>query len=153
MQQELFFSYCRSSQQHCTNACFGSGFEQANKYVIMDAQGNHIGYMAEQEKGLGNAMARQSFRTHRSFVTHVFDRNENEVLRVRLGDSKAPLLLCFVAKCLSSIAHSLGSIPKFTYTTLSITHHTRSPHPPPSRASQPDPLSHLDPCQIHAYLP
>ncbi|CAG8155108.1 unnamed protein product [Penicillium olsonii] len=57
------------------------GFEQANKYVIMDAQGNHIGYMAEQEKGLGNAMARQSFRTHRSFVTHVFDRHENEVLR------------------------------------------------------------------------
>lgn len=61
----------------------GSGFEQANKYVIMDAMGNHIGYMAEQEKGMGNAMARQWFKTHRSFVTHVFDRNENEVLRVR----------------------------------------------------------------------
>lgn len=58
------------------------GFEQANKYVIMDAQGNHIGYMAEQERGLGNAMARQWFRTHRSFVMHVFDRHENEVLRV-----------------------------------------------------------------------
>ncbi|KAJ5323777.1 Scramblase-domain-containing protein [Penicillium atrosanguineum] len=57
------------------------GFEQANKYVIMDAMGNHIGYMAEQEKGMGNAMARQWFKTHRSFVTHVFDRNENEVLR------------------------------------------------------------------------
>ncbi|CAI7669464.1 unnamed protein product [Penicillium pancosmium] len=57
------------------------GFEQANKYVIMDAQGNHIGYMAEQEKSMANAMARQWFRTHRSFVTHVFDRHENEVLR------------------------------------------------------------------------
>ncbi|OJJ48458.1 hypothetical protein ASPZODRAFT_140751 [Penicilliopsis zonata CBS 506.65] len=57
------------------------GFEQANKYVIMDAHGNHIGYMAEQEKGMGNMMARQWFRTHRSFVTHVFDRHENEVLR------------------------------------------------------------------------
>ncbi|CAL5871368.1 uncharacterized protein PFLUO_LOCUS5618 [Penicillium psychrofluorescens] len=57
------------------------GFEQANKYVIMDAQGNHVGYMAEQEKGMGNMMARQWFRTHRSFVTHVFDRHENEVLR------------------------------------------------------------------------
>lgn len=57
------------------------GFEQANKYVIMDAQGNHIGYMAEQEKSFGNAMARQWFKTHRSFVTHVFDRHENEVLR------------------------------------------------------------------------
>ncbi|KAL4894607.1 Scramblase-domain-containing protein [Aspergillus ambiguus] len=57
------------------------GFEQANKYVIMDANGNHIGYMAEQERGMGNMMARQWFRTHRSFVTHVFDRHENEVLR------------------------------------------------------------------------
>ncbi|KAJ5199282.1 Scramblase [Penicillium cf. griseofulvum] len=57
------------------------GFEQANKYVIMDALGNHIGYMAEQDKGLVNTMARQWFHTHRSFVTHVFDRHENEVLR------------------------------------------------------------------------
>lgn len=57
------------------------GFEQANKYVILDAAGNHVGYMAEQERGMGNMMARQWFRTHRSFVTHVFDRHENEVLR------------------------------------------------------------------------
>ena len=58
------------------------GFEQANKYVIMDPQGNHIGYMAERELGMGNMMARQMFSTHRSFTCHVFDRNENEVLRV-----------------------------------------------------------------------
>ncbi|KAL4950847.1 Scramblase-domain-containing protein [Aspergillus filifer] len=57
------------------------GFEQANKYVILDAAGNHAGYMAEQEKGMGNLMARQWFRTHRSFTTHVFDRHEREVLR------------------------------------------------------------------------
>ncbi|KAJ6164616.1 Scramblase-domain-containing protein [Penicillium chermesinum] len=57
------------------------GFEQANRYVIMDAQGNHVGYIAEQEKGMGSMMARQWFHTHRSFVTHVFDRHENEVLR------------------------------------------------------------------------
>ncbi|RAL06984.1 scramblase family protein [Aspergillus homomorphus CBS 101889] len=57
------------------------GFEQANKYVIMDANGNHIGFMAEQEKGMGNMMARQWFNTHRSFVTHVFDKHEKEVLR------------------------------------------------------------------------
>jgi hypothetical protein len=59
------------------------GFEQANRYVILDANGNHIGYIAEQESGLGRMLARQWFRTHRSFVTHVFDREENEVLRVR----------------------------------------------------------------------
>ena len=68
---------------------FDSGFEQANKYVIMDANGNHIGYMAEQEKGMASMMARQWFRTHRGFVTHVFDRHENEVLRVRIPPSIA----------------------------------------------------------------
>ena len=57
------------------------GFEQANRYVIMDPQGNHLGYLAEQDHGLGSTFARQMFRTHRSFTTHVFDRHEKEVLR------------------------------------------------------------------------
>ncbi|MCJ1403022.1 hypothetical protein MMC11_006244 [Xylographa trunciseda] len=57
------------------------GFEQANRYTIMDPQGNHLGYMAEQEFGMGNMMARQTFRTHRSFTTHVFNREMKEVLR------------------------------------------------------------------------
>src|SRR5436305_14676978 len=60
---------------------FYSGFEQANRYIIMDPQGNHIGYMAEQEHGMGNVMARQWFRTHRAFTTHVFDKHNREVLR------------------------------------------------------------------------
>ena len=58
------------------------GFEQANKYTIMDPQGNHIGYMAERDLGMGNMMKRQFFSTHRSFTTHVFDRSGKEVLRV-----------------------------------------------------------------------
>ncbi|EUC33381.1 hypothetical protein COCCADRAFT_26333 [Bipolaris zeicola 26-R-13] len=57
------------------------GFEQANRYVIMDPHGNHIGYLAEQDHGIGNAVARQMFKTHRSFTTHVFDRDEKEILR------------------------------------------------------------------------
>ncbi|KAF1918678.1 Scramblase-domain-containing protein [Ampelomyces quisqualis] len=57
------------------------GFEQANRYVIMDPHGSHIGYLAEQEHGVGNAVARQMFKTHRSFTTHVFDKEEKEVLR------------------------------------------------------------------------
>lgn len=57
------------------------GFEQANKYVIMDPSGGHIGYLAETDGGIGSALKRQAFRTHRSFTTHVFDRNEKEVLR------------------------------------------------------------------------
>jgi hypothetical protein len=67
------------------------GFEQANKYVIMDASGGHVGYLIEQELGMGNAMARQMFRTHRSFTTHVLDRNKREVLRVSYGRGIYPL--------------------------------------------------------------
>lgn len=57
------------------------GFEQANRYVIMDPTGNHIGYLAEQEHGIGNTIYRQMAKTHRSFTTHVFDRDQKEVLR------------------------------------------------------------------------
>ena len=60
------------------------GFEQANKYVIMDAAGAHIGYLIEQDLGVGKKLARQMLRTHRSFTTHVLDRNMREVLRVSL---------------------------------------------------------------------
>ncbi|KAK4987220.1 hypothetical protein LTR28_001887, partial [Elasticomyces elasticus] len=58
------------------------GFEQANKYVIMDGQGSIIGYIAEQDHGIGSAVVRQLARTHRSFTTHIFDRDEKEVLRI-----------------------------------------------------------------------
>jgi len=59
------------------------GFEQANRYVIMDPQGNHVGYMAEHDGGIGKTMTRQWFKTHRAFTTNVFDRSGTEVLRVR----------------------------------------------------------------------
>lgn len=58
------------------------GFEQANKYMILDPQGNHLGYIAERDLGMGNMMARQMFSTHRSFTAHVFDKYGTEVLRV-----------------------------------------------------------------------
>ncbi|KIW07405.1 uncharacterized protein PV09_02248 [Verruconis gallopava] len=55
------------------------GFEQANKYVILDPLGNHIGYLAEPD---GNMLKRQLFKTHRGFTVHVFDKYEKEVLRI-----------------------------------------------------------------------
>lgn len=58
------------------------GFEQANRYVIMDPHGNHLGYMAEHDGGFGKVMGRQWLRTHRAFTTHVFNREQKEVLRV-----------------------------------------------------------------------
>ncbi|KAL2423816.1 hypothetical protein ABEF95_001722 [Exophiala dermatitidis] len=57
------------------------GFEQANRYVILDPHGNHLGFMAEHDGGIGKAMSRQWFKTHRAFTTHVFDRYAKEVLR------------------------------------------------------------------------
>lgn len=57
------------------------GFEQANKYVILDPHGNHLGYMAEHDGGIGHSMKRQFFNTHRAFTTHVFDRDSREILR------------------------------------------------------------------------
>lgn len=57
------------------------GFEQANRYVILDPHGNHIGYMAEHEGGIGRSMGRQLLRTHRAFTTNIFDRHGEEVLR------------------------------------------------------------------------
>ncbi|KAJ8610122.1 hypothetical protein MRB53_038729 [Persea americana] len=58
------------------------GVEQANKYIIMDGQGNTLGYMAERDHGIGSAIVRQAARTHRSFTTHIFDLEMKEVLRI-----------------------------------------------------------------------
>lgn len=66
------------------------GFEQANKYAILDPQGNHLGFIAERDLGVGNTMTRQMFKTHRSFETHVFDKHEREVLRASLLGSAKP---------------------------------------------------------------
>jgi len=57
------------------------GFEQANKYAIMDPDGNHVGFMAEEENSFTKLLMRQWARTHRSFLTHVFDKDGVEVLR------------------------------------------------------------------------
>ncbi|RPB03527.1 Scramblase-domain-containing protein [Choiromyces venosus 120613-1] len=56
------------------------GFEQANKYVLMDPSGAHVGFLAEEETGIGKIMARQWLRTHRAFTAHVFDKGGREVL-------------------------------------------------------------------------
>lgn len=94
------------------------GFEQANRYVIMDAQGNHVGYMAEHDGGFGKAMGRQWFRTHRAFTTHVFDREQKEVLRVWfLNHATFSRVRLLTAS--SSIDHSPGSILVSASMTLS----------------------------------
>lgn len=54
------------------------GYEQANKYKIMDANGNNIGYIAEEE-GLGKSISRQLLRTHRKMNATILN-TEGDVL-------------------------------------------------------------------------
>lgn len=58
------------------------GFEQANRYVIMDGQGQTLGYIAEEDNSMGSMFKRQMFATHRSFTAHILDKEEREVLRI-----------------------------------------------------------------------
>ncbi|KAI8992309.1 Scramblase-domain-containing protein [Pilobolus umbonatus] len=54
------------------------GYEQANRYKIMDAQGNNLGFIAEEE-GLGKSIGRQFLGTHRKMQATVLNP-EGEVL-------------------------------------------------------------------------
>ncbi|KAG0197652.1 hypothetical protein BGX33_000437 [Mortierella sp. NVP41] len=58
------------------------GFEQANKYAIVDPSGAPIGFIAEEDTTMVKAMSRQVLRTHRPFKASVFDLEGHEVLKI-----------------------------------------------------------------------
>ncbi|KAF9193027.1 hypothetical protein BGZ51_004260 [Haplosporangium sp. Z 767] len=58
------------------------GFEQANKYAIVDPSGTPIGYIAEEDTTMMKAMSRQVLRTHRPFQASVLDLAGNEILKI-----------------------------------------------------------------------
>ncbi|KAG0318566.1 hypothetical protein BGZ99_005595 [Dissophora globulifera] len=58
------------------------GFEQANKYAIVDPSGNPIGYIAEEDTTFVKAMSRQVLHTHRPFKASVLDLEGNEILKI-----------------------------------------------------------------------
>lgn len=58
------------------------GFEQANRYAILDVMGNRIGYMQERDFSFVKAMMRQFYRLHRPFTMDVFDNWGNVVLTI-----------------------------------------------------------------------
>ncbi|QIX01952.1 hypothetical protein AMS68_007469 [Peltaster fructicola] len=58
------------------------GYEQANRYTIMNGEKEIVGYIAEEDHALGRTLARQAARVHRSFTAHVFDKEQREVLRI-----------------------------------------------------------------------
>ncbi|KAH3898771.1 related to Altered inheritance rate of mitochondria protein 25 [Saccharomycodes ludwigii] len=56
------------------------GVEQANKYRILDVNGNQLGYILESLESFPAVIKRQLFRTHRSFQIDVFDNFDNKIL-------------------------------------------------------------------------
>ncbi|SAL95431.1 hypothetical protein [Absidia glauca] len=54
------------------------GYEQANKYKIMDPNGQPLGYIAEEE-GFARSLSRQFLRTHRHMNATVMD-NQGQVI-------------------------------------------------------------------------
>ena len=76
------------------------GYEQANKYLITDQNQQTLAFMAEEELGLMAVLARQLFRTHRSFRTTVIDPHGQVLLRVRIVFTSNPVC--------SSIVPSVG---------------------------------------------
>ncbi|EGV60922.1 hypothetical protein PSN45_001280 [Yamadazyma tenuis] len=57
------------------------GFEQANRYKIMNAMGEQIGFMQEKDLGIFKMLGRQFFRLHRPFDIEVFN-NYGDLLMV-----------------------------------------------------------------------
>lgn len=76
--------------------------------------------MAEQDTGMGSMMGRQLLHTHRSFVTHVFDKHQNEVLRVSayLPVPFTVLVIRVMPNLCSFTVRSLGSTRAYAYMTL-----------------------------------
>ncbi|WVF68496.1 hypothetical protein IAT40_003263 [Kwoniella sp. CBS 6097] len=59
------------------------GFEQANRYAIHSPDGQHVGFLAEEEQSFVSAISRQALRTHRPFRAVVMDRYGKPVLWIR----------------------------------------------------------------------
>lgn len=59
------------------------GFEQANRYIIMDTNGNQLGYMIERDIGIMKMIMRQVYRLHRPFTVDVFDNNGNLLMTIK----------------------------------------------------------------------
>lgn len=59
------------------------GFEQANKYTIMNSLGQQIGYMEETDLGIFKMIGRQFFRLHRPFDIDVFNMYGEKILTIK----------------------------------------------------------------------
>ena len=59
------------------------GFEQANRYKIMNSLGEQIGYMEEKDLGIMKAIGRQFFRLHRPFDIDIFNNYGDLLMTIK----------------------------------------------------------------------
>lgn len=59
------------------------GFEQANKYKIMNSLGEQVGFMEEKDIGFMKMLGRQFFRLHRPFDIDVFNNYGDLLLTIK----------------------------------------------------------------------
>ncbi|KAI9485527.1 MAG: Scramblase-domain-containing protein [Benjaminiella poitrasii] len=57
------------------------GYEQANRYRIMDPQGTPLGYIAEEE-GFGKSISRQLLRTHRKMNATILNPEGQVIFKI-----------------------------------------------------------------------
>jgi hypothetical protein len=57
------------------------GYEQANRYKIMDPNGTHLGYIAEEE-GFAKSISRQLLRTHRKMNATILNPEGEVVFKI-----------------------------------------------------------------------
>ena len=58
------------------------GFEQANRYTVLDQDGTTVALLAEDLGGLGKAIGRQFLRTRRSFTATVFSPDGAQLFKI-----------------------------------------------------------------------
>ncbi|KDE07362.1 hypothetical protein MVLG_02404 [Microbotryum lychnidis-dioicae p1A1 Lamole] len=58
------------------------GYEQANRYQLQSPEGEVLGYLLEEDLGIGKAITRQMLKTHRPFKATVLDTEGNVILVV-----------------------------------------------------------------------
>lgn len=69
------------------------GYEQANRYQLLSPEGEVLGYLLEEELGIGSAIKRQVLRTHRPFKATVLDKEGRVLLIVSQELGLGALLL------------------------------------------------------------
>ncbi len=59
------------------------GFEQANQYILMDGNGTHLGYLREEDFGIGKVIMRQITKLHRPFKVELTDTEGNLLMVIK----------------------------------------------------------------------